>query len=60
MLSMHVRCVVAATALACVAVVVLFYFMLLKHNLRRLTTAVHAKELEQPPLVALGSPLTDE
>jgi hypothetical protein len=31
-----------------------------KHNLRRLTTHVHAKELEQPPPVALGSPMTGE
>jgi hypothetical protein len=30
------------------------------HNLRRLTTIVHAKELEQPPPVALGSPVTGE
>jgi hypothetical protein len=27
------------------------------HNLRRLTTVVQAKELEQPPLVALGFPV---
>jgi hypothetical protein len=30
------------------------------HNLRRLTIDVHAKELEQPPHGALGSPMTGE